>query len=65
MNSNPLRVLNVNQIFQLVKSLWNVTAILKCYRVNVQNANSPQTDRSETASAFVFFKMTWYYVAES
>ena len=43
----------------------NVTAILKCYRVNVQNANSLQTNRSETASAFVFFKMTWYCVAES
>ena len=39
--------------------------ILKCSRANVQNANILQTNRSETVSAFAFFKMTWYCVAES
>ena len=55
----------MNSIFQLVKSLFKRDGYFRMFRVSDQNASSLQTNRSETASTFVFFKMTWCCVAES
>ena len=45
-NSNPLRVLNVNLIFQLVKSLCKRDGYFKMFHANDQNESSLQTNRS-------------------